>query len=66
MGSDMNDSVPKKPLLIAQRVCKSFFKGAKEIAVVKGIDLTVHQGDRVAITGASGVGKSTLLHMFDR
>jgi lipoprotein-releasing system ATP-binding protein len=35
-----------------------------ELRVLKGIDLTIRRGEFVAITGASGVGKSTLLHLL--
>src|SRR3954470_8076501 len=52
------------PLLRAAGVKKSFFKAGTEIPVVRGVDLTVHLGEMVAITGASGVGKSTLLHIL--
>src|SRR3954469_16325838 len=52
------------PLLKAVGVRKSFFKGGVEIPVVRGVDLTIHLGEMMAITGASGVGKSTLLHML--
>src|SRR4051794_35272507 len=55
---------PGIPLLRAVGVKKSFFKGGTEIPVVRGVDLTIHLGEMVAITGASGVGKSTLLHML--
>src|SRR5680860_375587 len=51
-------------LLRAEKVCKSFFKAKKEIPVVRGVDLTIKLGEMVAITGASGVGKSTLLHIL--
>ena len=51
-------------LLRAEGIKKSFFKGKAEIPVVRGVDLTVLQGETVAITGASGVGKSTLLHIL--
>ncbi len=53
-----------KVLLQAKGLKKSFFKGKKEIGVVRGLDLTLQAGEMVAITGASGVGKSTLLHIL--
>ncbi len=52
------------PLLRAEQIRKSFFKGKKEIPVVRGVDLTIMPGEMIAITGASGVGKSTLLHIL--
>lgn len=51
-------------LLVAQGVKKSFFKGKTEIQVVRGVDLTINTGEMIAVTGASGVGKSTLLHIL--
>lgn len=35
-----------------------------EVAVLNGIDLTVHPGEQVAIVGTSGSGKSTFLHLL--
>src|SRR3954452_19439777 len=52
------------PLMKAEKVQKSFFKGKKEIQVVRNVDLSIQPGEMVAITGASGVGKSTLLHIL--
>ncbi|MCJ7640406.1 MAG: ABC transporter ATP-binding protein [Desulfobacterales bacterium] len=43
---------------------KTYGNGAKRVEVLKGIDLAVSQGERVAIVGASGVGKTTLLHIL--
>jgi lipoprotein-releasing system ATP-binding protein len=34
------------------------------VSVLQGVDLEVHEGEMVAIMGASGVGKSTLLHVM--
>ncbi len=43
---------------------KSFFTPAGELKVLKGIDLNIKAGEMVAIVGASGVGKSTLLQIL--
>jgi lipoprotein-releasing system ATP-binding protein len=41
------------------------YRGRTEaLRVLKGVNLTVHEGELVAIVGASGVGKSTLLHLL--
>ena len=43
---------------------KSYYDGLTELPVLKGIDLAVKKAEIVAIVGASGVGKSTLLHLL--
>jgi lipoprotein-releasing system ATP-binding protein len=43
---------------------KAFDLGAQRIHVLRDLDLTVAHGEMVAIVGASGVGKSTLLHLL--
>ncbi len=52
------------PLIRAASLQKSFFKGKKEIKVLRGVDLSISPGEMVAITGSSGAGKSTLLHIL--
>jgi lipoprotein-releasing system ATP-binding protein len=52
------------PILQAVGVKKTYVKGATQIPVVRGVDLDIQAGEMIAITGASGVGKSTLLHML--
>ena len=51
-------------LLRAEDLHKTFVEGGKEICVLRGLDLELGQGKRVAIVGESGVGKSTLLHIL--
>lgn len=43
---------------------KSFVEGGEEIQVLRGLDMELSSGERVAIVGESGVGKSTLLHIL--
>jgi len=45
-------------------LCKSFNNNGVEIEVLKDLDLDLDQGETVAIVGASGIGKSTLLHIL--
>jgi len=43
---------------------KSYFIGRKEIPVLHGINLSVGEGEFVAVAGPSGCGKSTLLYLL--
>ncbi|MCC6962245.1 MAG: ABC transporter ATP-binding protein [candidate division Zixibacteria bacterium] len=51
-------------ILEAKELCKNFASVDGELRILRGIDLEVDRGEFVAITGASGVGKSTLLHIL--
>ena len=50
--------------LVATAVEKSYQVGTSKLPVLKGLDLLVEKGEMVAVVGASGVGKSTLLHVL--
>jgi lipoprotein-releasing system ATP-binding protein len=52
------------PLLEVEDLRKSFPTGEGEIEVLRGVDLRLGEGERLAILGQSGVGKSTLLHIL--
>lgn len=48
----------------ARGIRKVFKAGAEELEILKHVDLEVAAGEVLAITGVSGVGKSTLLHIL--
>jgi lipoprotein-releasing system ATP-binding protein len=52
------------PLISAEKLVKGYVTDAGYIAVLQELDLDVAAGEMLAITGASGVGKSTLLHVL--
>ena len=43
---------------------KTYLDTGAEIQVLRGVDLDIREGERIAIIGESGVGKSTLLHIL--
>ena len=51
-------------MIQVQQLFKSYGNEAKRLEVLKGVDLTFSKGERAAIVGASGVGKTTLLHIL--
>jgi lipoprotein-releasing system ATP-binding protein len=50
--------------LTATGLNKSYQVGTEHLRVLRDLDLTVERGEMVAVVGASGVGKSTLLHLL--
>jgi len=53
-----------EPLLSARAVTKTYTMGKRSLEVLRGVNLDVASGDFLALRGASGTGKSTLLHLL--
>ena len=52
------------PLVQARDLEKRYVDGPAVVEVLRGLDLDIVAGERVAVIGESGVGKSTLLHLL--
>ncbi|VAW97035.1 Lipoprotein-releasing system ATP-binding protein LolD [hydrothermal vent metagenome] len=51
-------------IIECQNLTKTYKEGPVPVEVLKGISLSVAEGEQIAIVGASGSGKSTLLHLL--
>lgn len=50
--------------ITVQGLVKTFITNGNRVEVLKGLDLDIYAGETLAVVGASGVGKSTLLHIL--
>ncbi len=50
--------------IAVQGLVKTFTTNGTRVEVLKGLNLEIYSGETLAVVGASGVGKSTLLHIL--
>ena len=55
---------PALPVIELAAVTKTYRSGSLQVEALRGVDLTIGQGEYVAIMGPSGSGKSTLMHIL--
>jgi putative ABC transport system ATP-binding protein len=53
-----------EPLILTEDLKKVYRVGKVEVPALRGVNLTVQEGEFVAVVGPSGCGKSTLLHIL--
>ncbi|NHO68038.1 lipoprotein-releasing ABC transporter ATP-binding protein LolD [Aestuariicella hydrocarbonica] len=60
----MNAEGASVPTLLCRQLRKHYDQGPAVVDVLKGVDLSLARGERLAIVGSSGSGKSTLLNLI--
>src|SRR6056297_422222 len=65
MADDYDDERhdERQPILRARGVTRTYHDGSQDICVLDSVDLDISAGEKLAITGESGSGKSTFLHL---
>ena len=64
MNENQKDEQVKDPIILCENLVKIYKTGETEVLALQGLELTVEQGELLAIIGNSGSGKSTFLNMI--
>ncbi len=64
MNESKKDEQVKDPIILCENLVKIYKTGETEVLALQGLELTVEQGELLAIIGNSGSGKSTFLNMI--
>lgn len=64
MNNKTNSKMDSDIVLACEGLYKSYHEGPQDLPVIKGVELAVQRGERIAIVGTSGSGKSTLLNLL--
>lgn len=63
-GAGRPPQAGRKDVIVLDRVVKRFVMGGEELRALDAVDLRIHQNEYVAVTGASGSGKSTMMNIL--
>ncbi len=64
MNTALPDISNEQPLIELRSVTKIYGSGTAMVAALGGVDLSIHQGEFVAVMGSSGSGKSTCMNIL--
>src|SRR5262245_22905373 len=64
MSDEKKNGNGKSPIIVLERVGKTFYRGKEKLDVLENLDLEVPEGSFEALMGPSGSGKSTLLNII--
>jgi len=64
LGRDPGGEPDRPPLIVLCDVTKTYGAGAGEVHALRGVSLVVERGEYLAVMGASGSGKSTMMNIL--
>ena len=63
-AAQLSSALPVRPMIQLEGVTKVYTMGANEVRALNDVDLTIAEGEMVAVMGASGSGKSTMMNIL--